>query len=46
MNRLIATVFVFSLRPTAALSHVAGTASVIDGDTLKIHGQREAGLPE
>ncbi len=35
-----AMALVLALIATPALADVAGTASVIDGDTLEIHGQR------
>ncbi len=35
-----AIALVLALIATPALADVAGTASVIDGDTLEIHGQR------
>ncbi len=33
-------IFPLFLLATAALADVAGTASVIDGDTIEVHGQR------
>ncbi len=35
-----ALIFALCLLATPALADVAGTATVIDGDTLEIHGQR------
>ena len=35
-----ATALVLALIATPALADVAGTASVIDGDTIEVHGQR------
>ena len=44
MGRLVAVLLL--LLPATALADITGTASVIDGDTIEIHGQRMAGLLE
>ena len=36
----IATPFIISLMSASGLSEIVGTASVIDGDTIDIHGER------
>ncbi len=40
MYRLLAAALVLGLWPITALGDIAGVASVIDGDTLEIHGER------
>ena len=40
MYRLLAVALVLVLWPGPALSDITGTASVTDGDTIKIHGER------
>ncbi len=39
-----AIALVLALIATPALADVAGTATVIDGDTIEVHGQRLARL--
>ena len=40
MRALLAIALTATLLPIAVLADITGTASVIDGDTLEIHGQR------
>ncbi len=40
MKCLLAFVFVTVLWPVISLADISGAASVIDGDTIEIHGQR------
>ncbi len=40
MRPMRALIVILCLLATPALADVAGTASVIDGDTIEIHGQR------
>ena len=40
MSRLLAFAIALALLPALALAGIAGMSTVIDGDTLEIHGER------
>ncbi len=40
MSRLTAFALALALLPALALADIAGTATVVDGDTIKIRGER------